>query len=167
MTFIQTERIEDLEAELHAVAVHAVGLEPVLQKITDKILARERRLFETRGASSGVYWAPLKATTILRKQGSTFKHGRSGSESIPYPERPLWRFGDLVKSLSERGNQYQRLHVDDETIHLSTTHPAAGFHATGTSRMPRRPPLIIAAKHAHEYDQMISDFIFSEGDYAR
>lgn len=167
MTFIRTERIEGLEAELHAIAVNAVGLEPVLQKVTDKILVRERRLFETRGASSGVYWAPLKATTILRKSGSTFKRKRGGSESIPFPSRPLWRFGDLVKSLSERGNKDQRLHVDDEHIRLSTVHEAAGFHASGTSRMPARPPLVIAAKHAHEYDQMISDFIFGEGDYAR
>jgi hypothetical protein len=164
---IPHERIEDFQVHLDTTAERADHLEPVLQKIVDKILERELRLFETHGASSGVYWAPLKATTILRKQGSTFKRKRTTIEEnrpIPFPSRPLWRYGDLVASLSQRGHPQQRLHVDDSGFELSTTHRSAPFHARGTSRMVARPPLIIPAKHAAEYDQMIFDFIFGNED---
>lgn len=150
----------------------AIDLEPALQKIVDKVLIRERRLFETRGASSGVYWVPLRATTILRKKGFTAKHRSAtrrratpaGAERpVPFPDRPLWRFGDLMRSLSERHAPYQTLRVDRDSFELGTTHPAAAYHTTGTSRMPARPPLIIPAKHANEYIQDLEDFIFGAG----
>jgi hypothetical protein len=168
---VPTERIEDFAYTIEVFGERAEHMHPVLEEITDKILARERRMFETHGASSGVYWAPLKATTIIRKGGGTAKRksgrisaigGQPGFEGIPFPERPLWRYGDLMRSLSERGAEYQHLRVDDEGIDLRSDHPAAEFHTTGTRRMPARPPLVIPVKHAHEYIGMLNDFIFGE-----
>jgi len=147
---VPTERIEDFGYQLHVFGERAEELEPVLQRITDKILHRERRMFETRGATSGVYWAPLRASTVERKAG------------FANPSSPLRRTDELMKSLSERHARYQILSVDDLGIELITTHPAAGFHASGTKNMPRRPPLIIPAKHAREYTKDINDFIFGE-----
>jgi hypothetical protein len=106
-------------------------------------------MFETGGASSGVLWAPLRKSTIERKKG------------LPYPTRPLWALGDLMRSLSVRHAKYQNLDVTDDSIELETTHPAAIYHAEGRG-VPRRPPLIIPKKHADEYVGMINDFIFGE-----
>jgi hypothetical protein len=172
MPFIVPERrIEDMAYHIEVFGERAEHLKPVLEDITDKILERERHMFETHGASSGVYWAPLKATTILRKGGGTAKRrggritstgGAPAFEAIPFPERPLWRFGELMLSLSERGAKYQHLTVDDEGIDLRTDHPSASYHTTGTRRMPARPPLVIPKKHAEEYTKDINDFIFGE-----
>jgi len=128
----------------------------VLEDITDKILYREGRMFQTRGATSGVYWSPLRGSTIRRKT-------QAGDQLV---RSPLIASGDLMKSLSVRHAKYQRLSVDDKGIDFGTTHPAAGYHESGTRHMPRRPPLIIPAKHAHEYIGMLNDFIYGEGNYA-
>jgi hypothetical protein len=153
---VPTERIEDFAYHLEVFGDKAEVLKPVLEDITDKILERERRMFETRGATSGVYWSPLRGSTVRRKQ-------RAGD---PLVRSPLIATGALMRSLSVRHAKYQRLSVDDKGIELGTSHPAAGYHETGTRYMPRRPPLIIPAKHAHEYIGMLNDFIFGEGNYA-
>lgn len=148
-------RIEDFQYELLATGSRAKHLHPIMEEIVDKVLDRERRLFETRGASSGVYWSPLRASTIKRKQ------------RLPYvedPFAPLRRKDELSESLSERGAEFQELEVTDEGFSLSTSHPSAGYHATGTSNMPARPPLIIPKKHAQEYMKMIKDFVFGGED---
>jgi hypothetical protein len=149
---VPSERIEDFEAELEVIGERSQHLEPVLQDIVDKILERNRRMYETRGATSGVYWTPLRGSTITRKQNLGVSH----------PFDPLRRFNDLMKSLSVRGAEHQELDVDDDGIRLASTHPAAGYHASGTRKMPRRPPMVIAAKHAHEYVGDLNDFIFGE-----
>lgn len=163
---VPQERVEDVSYYIETAGERATELKPVLENILNKILDRERRLFETRGASGGVYWAPLKATTILRKRGGTFKRPGRGSGStsdkrpIPYPDRPLWRYGDLMRSLSERGAPNQIIRVDDDGLLLQSRHDSAAFHTTGTSRMPARPPLVIAKRHAQEYTKDLNDFIF-------
>lgn len=146
-------RIEDFQYELVAMGDRAIALHPVMDRIADKILEREARMFETRGASSGVYWAPLRATTVRRK---------SAMPGVVDPFAPLRRTDKLMESLSKRGAEYQDLQIDDESVYLGTSHPAAEFHADGTRNMPARPPLIIPAKHANEYMGMIQRYVFEE-----
>lgn len=153
---VPTERIEDFAYHLEVFGDRAEVMKPVLEDITDKILYREGRMFQTRGATSGVYWSPIRGSTIRRKT-------QAGD---PLVRSPLIASGELMRSLSVRNAKYQRLSVDDKGIELSTSHPAAGFHESGTRHMPRRPPLIIPAKHAHEYIGMLNDFIYGEGNYA-
>lgn len=162
MLEFESARIEGFATHINYVGDRALNPVPVFEEIVDKILVRERRMFETRGASSGVYWSPLAPSTIARKQGTTFHHKRGGSEAIPYPERPLWRYGNLMRSLSERGAPHQILHVDRRGIEFGSSHEAAAKHARGTEYMPARPPLIIPKKHAHEYIGMLNKFIFGE-----
>jgi hypothetical protein len=149
---VPTERIEDFEYHLEVMGERAEHMEPVLQDITDKILERNRRAFETRGATTGEYWAPLRGKTVERKQNL----------GVAHPFDPLRRHDKLMDSLSIRDAEFQELDVDDDSIRLSTTHPAAGYHASGTSKMPRRPPMVIPAKHAQEYIGDINDFLFGE-----
>ena len=148
------QRIEDFQYELRAIGRRAVNLYPVMDKIADKLLFREGRMFETRGATSGVYWSPLKKSTVERKT-------RAG---VADPFAPLRRSDKLMKSLSVRGAEYQVLEIDDDSVYLSTELPYAEIHAAGNlPRMPARPPLIVPKSHAHEYIKMIRDDIF-EGD---
>src|SRR4051794_38640541 len=110
---VPKQRIEDFQYQIQVFGDRAEEMEPVLQRIADKILARERRLFETRGASGGRYWRPLKATTVERKIPGGY----------PYPMDPLRRSLRMEKSLSQRGARDQILDIDDEGIHLATTVP--------------------------------------------
>lgn len=145
-------RIEDFQYELVASGDKAKHLHPIMSEIAQKIMYRERRLFETRGATSGVYWAPLKNTTIRRKT----KLG------VPDPFAPLRRKDELMESLSVEGAEYQELEITDESVYLASSHPSAEAHAFGTKWMPARPPLIIPKKHVQEYVKMIQDFVFEE-----
>lgn len=147
---VPTQRIEDFVYGIQVTGDRAVDMEPALQGIMDKLLARERRMFETRGASSGRYWAPLKGATVKTKI-------REGSA---HPFDPLRDSDSLMESLSRRGAPLQILDVSEEGLTLGTTHKAAQFHQEGTSKMPARPPLIVPAKHAHEYIGDLNDFLF-------
>lgn len=143
------KRIEDFQYELRAMGMRAVDLFPVMDEIVDMVLDRNRRAFETRGATTGTYWAPLKASTIRRK----IKAG------VADPFAPLRREDKLMESLSEREAEYQVLDVDDDGFYLATEHPSAPFHVDGTANMPARPPFVIPKSHAQEYMRMILDYV--------
>lgn len=153
MFHVPEERGENLVYYLETTGERSNELKTVMERVLDKIMFRERRMFETRGATSGVYWAPLRGTTVKRKE----KLG------VPRPLDPLRRFGPLENSLTVRGADNQIAHVDDDGLMLATTLEYAAYHVTGTGRMPARPPLVVPAKHAREYTGMIEDFIFNIG----
>jgi len=150
LDFDPEHRIEDFAIRVDAMGERSEHLSPVLWDIVHKIMNREARMFETRGASSGVYWSPLKSSTRKRKAGS------------PFPLRPLWREGLLRDSLSVQGAEYQILDVDDDGFTFGTSHPAAEYHVTGTRHMPPRPPLIIPKKHAREYIKDVAEYVFED-----
>lgn len=154
MEFDPTKRIEDFILTVQGYADRADDLSPVFNDvIIPKIMQRERRMFETRGATSGVYWSPLKKATVERKKRDT---------SIHDPFAPLRETDSLMKSLSERDARYQILEVDADGFTFGTSHPAAGFHMSGTTHMAKRPPLIIPKSHAQEYIGDINEFIFRQ-----
>jgi len=155
MPFIVPEdRIEDFQYQINSTGERAEHARPVLEEIMDKILERNADAFATRGATTGRYWAPLRASTIKRKENYPQLFWSAGD--------PLVRGGALYQSLSFRDADHQILEVDDDSLYLATTLDYAALHVTGTSRMPSRPPMTIAAKHAREYVGMLNDFIFGE-----
>jgi len=155
LIFDPAKRTEDMVVELTAYGERATHLEPVLYDIADKMMIAELRMFETRGATSGRYWSPLRGTTVKIKT----KLG------VPHIMDPLRRRGDLEESLTVEGAEYQILNVDDSRLEFGTEHPAAGYHTTGTKWMAARPPLIVTKKAAREYIEDIKDFVFGEGEY--
>lgn len=150
------ERTEGLAHHIETSGERAEELEPVLWRILDKIMDREKRMFETRGATSGVYWAPLRGTTVKRKSAM----------GMPHVLDPLRGLGTLEESLTKYPAPNQIVQVDNRGFLFASTVQSAAYHATGTSRMPARPPLIIPAKHAQEYIGMLNDFIFEIDDDA-
>jgi phage gpG-like protein len=157
LSFDPARRTEDMAVQLTAYGSRAVELEPVLEDIAELMMIAEMRIFETRGASSGRYWSPLRGTTIAVKK-------RMNLAGSPYD--PLIREGGLRESLTVEGAPYQVLEIDDNSLHFGTTHPSAQYHAEGTSYMPARPPLIVTKKAANEYIKRIKDFVFMEGEYS-
>lgn len=148
-------RVEDFAFQLDVFGERATEAKPVIKQIVDKVLYRNRRGFETRGATTGTYWAPLTANTVERKK-------RQSHTADPFA--PLRDTDALMKSLSERGASFQELDESDDGFTLASKLGYSGYHAGGTSKMPARPPMVIAKKHAHEYIGMINDFIYGNDD---
>lgn len=152
-------RLDALVFEVEAMAERADDMSPVFEVIVDKIMQRNRRGFESRGATTGKYWAPLRNNTIASKRAHSFLH----------PDSPLRATDDLMRSLSEPGAPGQILEINDSDFTFGTTIPYADFHQTGfthhkTGRhVPARPPMTIAKKHMQEYIKDIRDWVF-EGE---
>lgn len=94
-----------------------------------RVAAREQ--FDTHGAASGG-WAALKAATLEQKR----RHG--------YPPDILHATGALERSLVSKFDprHVERLSGDSLTFGSAVTY--GRFHATGTRKMPRRPPLALS-----------------------
>jgi|SRR5580765_1525354 len=147
------DRSEGLEYEIFQIGDRADHLKPVFEHIVVKIMNREKRMFESRGATSGTYWTPLREKTVKEKR----------RELAPFPERPLWRTGKLMRSLTERGAEGQILQISDDTFRFGTKINYAAFHESGNKNMAARPPLVIPKKHAQEYIDDIERYVF-EGE---
>jgi phage gpG-like protein len=150
-------RLEDLAFYLEVSGQASLNLKPVMDEVRDLVLARNKRAYMTKGATTGRYWAPLRETTRRRKE----RH---------WPQWqlfPLIRTESMMDSLTRRQAPHQILRTDDSSFYLASTVDYASYHVTGTTNMPARPPMTVPKKHANEYIDKISDFIFGEGDYAR
>ena len=86
-----------------------------------------REQFDSRGAAGASgRWSPLAASTLRRKalEGRGFQI--------------LERTGSLRAAFTRPGSLYQIIERTDDKIVFRTSHPAAGFHQSGTRRMPQR-----------------------------
>lgn len=147
-------RLEDIEFQILNMAEHAEHLEPVFGVIAEKIMFRNKRGFETRGATTGKYWSPLKNSTIRSKSASGFLN----------PESPLRAEDILMDSLSIPHASHQILIVTDDQLDIGTTVEYATYHVTGFQRgqthVPARPPMTIARSHMVEYIRDIRNWVF-------
>lgn len=150
-------RLEEIEFGIENMAAHAEHLKPVFNVIATKIMNRNKRAFETRGATTGKYWSPLKNSTIKSKRASGFLN----------PESPLRATDVLMDSLSVRGAAHQILRITDDELAIGTSVDYAGFHLTGFmakgTHVPARPPMTIARSHMAEYIKDIRKWVF-EGE---
>jgi len=114
-----------IEADLLKVGMRSEALEPVWESLHEDLLAIERLQFESEGehCESGK-WSPLSKKTrkpadaagILRSTDALFESlAETGPGHIWAAGRTGWLFGSNV--------------------------PYGHFHASGTSRMPKRPPI--------------------------
>lgn len=112
---------KEVEHDLLGLSARAIEPRPVLTLIAEQLRGIERELFETEGKGT---WAPLASSTVARK----------GNDKILVDQ------GDLMDSLTESGGDNFAIIQRNELI-FGTSDPKAGFHRTGTSRMPARDPL--------------------------
>lgn len=104
-----------------------------LEAIADFLRAAEMRQFDTQGGNSGG-WAPLKQATIDEKV-------RNGLDP-----RILRATERLRMSLIDK---FDADHIEEPlsptSLRFGSRVPYGIFHQTGTSRMPKRPPLELSA----------------------
>lgn len=101
-------------------------LTPAWTQIADDVQADFALNMATEGGLFAGGWAPLKPNTIADRV-------RKGYGAGPI----LWRTGELAHSLSgDSGYAVKEVRPDGVTV--GTSLPYAGYHQTGTKKMPMR-----------------------------
>lgn len=107
----------------------------------------ERQSFASQTAANGEAWAPLKPATIRRK----------GHDRI------LMETGRLGVSLTQRGHSDAVVEIVDEPgqggFARGTSVEYAGFHQTGTKRMPARPPVGVSEEYCDGFAERAADYL--------
>lgn len=164
---VEISGVRQLNRALGVVASAVKDLRPVWEDIYEDFLRRERTLFARQGnvgspsrevgATSGVWgpWAPLNPEYAARKR------------AMGYGSRILVRTGRLRDSLTQRGHVDAVFSASPKSMALGTGTPYAGYHQTGTSRMPRREPLRISEAQSRAWVRMIQLFLIESGQFER
>ncbi len=103
-----------------------------LQDLATMLRAITERQFDTEGANSGG-WTPLAASTVAYKA----RHGLD--------PHILQATGRLKDALTRKFDPEHTETLSADSLRFGTTVPYGIFHQTGTSRMPKRPPLALTA----------------------
>ena len=115
-------------------------------KIRDDFLDEVGESFASRGRSTGTAWAPLSPAYAAWKNSA-------------YPGRPLLVLTGRMKesfSASSRDLIYNRKQKNYKMLTLGTRVPYAGYHQSGTSKMPRRPLFVVKQQIANRWGKYLS-----------
>lgn len=106
----------------------------------------EREAFDSEGASSGSgQWAEL-SPRYARLKART------------YPGRPILEAtGSLRRSLTTATGRGARVFLTEQEVSIGTEIPYAGYHQTGTRRMPARPPVALTTAQEAEIARAMTD----------
>lgn len=102
-------------------------LRPANHAIHDLLLEEFRRNFDSEGQYASGGWAALAPSTVEQKQRLGLDNGI------------LKRSEAFYRSMTEKGDPNQRVVIGRRKFEMDTKLDYAGFHQTGTSRMPARP----------------------------
>jgi hypothetical protein len=126
------------------------GLRPILEKIGDRMLDDEQRLFDSSGRTAGRPWRPLEKSTRLRKERARY----------PFPSKPNIATTHEMISLTRKNSPDNIFRVTDIYVIIGSSAPAVGFQQTGTISMPARPPLMFSRLQQDYYYKLMTDFVF-------
>jgi len=159
--------VKQLNRGLGVMASAVKDLRPVWEDIYDDLLKRERAVFaqegkafsKTRemGEGAGAWgpWEPLNEDYAKRKLAQG------------YGSKILVRTGRLKESLTQRGGADAVFEVSLQAISMGTKVPYAGYHQTGTRRMPVREPLRISEVQARHWTRLVHKFLIESGQFER
>ena len=91
----------------------------ILGRMGEELIDHEEELFASEGHGE---WPALDPMTVAAKGSG----------------RLLVDTGQLLADLTSNS----AIRIEDDSVEVSTSHPAAGYLRSGTSRMPRRDPVL-------------------------
>lgn len=167
--FVVTVEDQALLAELRAAIARGADPRPALEAVADDFAGMERRLFESQGASGGVFWRPLSQEWAARKaerglpagilRGSTGRLQRSLVAAKGHPR-------GSKRVITRRG------------VTMGSTHPLAHLHQQGTGvryvrtwrgkplakprsagSLPARPVVTVTAADRRRWHGLMSDYL--------
>jgi phage gpG-like protein len=117
---------------------------PALGAIADDFRVMIAQQFATEGRAEGTPWAELTASTLRRRRASA---------SI------LYETGALLRSLTEPGAAGHVEELEGYSLTLGSQLPYAGYHQSGTRRMPARPIIVLSGTRAERWTEMVRSAI--------
>lgn len=130
---IETFGHEEFSATLLRFEDRADDMRPFLAAVADDFYDLMRQQFAAEGATLTGRWAPLSP------RYAAYKARR-------YPGKTILRRTDaLYESLTGPVASESVFRLGADEVLMATSHVAARFHQTGTSRMPARPPVRLRA----------------------
>ena len=140
------------------------NLRPVWDDVYDDFLDREEDVFDSEGGSGskpremggGAWggWAPLSPSYAAQKAAEGFGN------------RILVRTGRLKASLTSRGAG-SVFRSDAKSMAVGTSVPYAGYHQTGTRKMPKREPIRVSEAAVRHWTRLIQKFVLESGQFQR
>lgn len=129
MLFVRVNGIQDLVNNLESIAKGFKDFKPVFEKIADDFRKTQSAVFRSEGSYEGrSKWVALSPEYRLQK-------------AKLYGGKPILQAtGALKTSFTKKGGNHISQISNDRMI-LGSRDPKGGYHQSGTSRMPARPPL--------------------------
>lgn len=112
----------------------------------------------------------------IEPQQFSTEGGESGGWASLSPEYEAWksrhysgstilvRTGALRSSLAGKAGSITR--INKWSAELGTSVPYAGYHQSGTSKMPKRPPIDLSQASRHQWVQIVHKFLSEARDSA-
>jgi phage gpG-like protein len=139
-----------LKRKLMRIGDRAVNARPAFEAIGQLLFDLEREQFSSEGGRASGGWAALADSTV-----------RSRGSSGPI----LKSSGALEASLTGRGGD-NTFRASDEFLLFGSSVDYAGFHQTGTSRMPQRRPLELTESDRRGVVKILQEFVLGGGEGA-
>ena len=154
---------ELLGEKLDLFATSARGFTEPLRKIGMKIQARVAGEFASQGTIVYGPWAPLSEPYGSWKEqhapGTPILVGirplRKGTREHPTRPQTYTRSGRMRLEMLDPA----AVHVDPVRMLYTPESNIAGFHQTGTERMPARPMIALAPYVLHEFDREFVSYL--------
>lgn len=137
-----------VKRKLLRIGDRAIHAKPAFEAIATVLMGIERAQFESEGRRSSGGWDELAPSTIEAKGDS----------------RILFESGALMASLSEDGDENMTNQATDDFLLFGSKLGYAGYHQTGTSRMPQRRPLELRETDRVGITKILQTHILGDGD---
>lgn len=169
--------------QIHAEAVEDLG--GAFDLMDADFLETQTGQFKSRGVQGGgLRWVPLSPEYALRKavrlgvlpkgRGRLSLRGARGSRQSPFAAlrrvvglqtrlADLVLSGRLKKSLTERGGEHIYAATNLRAV-FGTAVPWAGWHQSGTKKMPRRRPIEFTARDKRRWVRILQRWLHDEFD---
>jgi phage gpG-like protein len=123
------------------------NMTPVYKAWAKDFARFERELFDSQGASGGVPWAPLAASTLLKK----IKAGQNPA---------ILRVTDaLMNSLTRFPAPGGFRRTGKDQFQIGTLDKKAVYHQQGTRNMPARPVVVFTTQDKVHWAEMLEQYI--------
>lgn len=132
---------------------------PAWEQVGNKLLNDFAANFSQEGGFFGGFskWPALRPSTVADR----LRHGYSGAHPI------LQRTGELHWSATLKGASDNVFQVGTNSLVVGSANPYAGFHQTGTRRMPARPIVGVGWQQTSQIVDILNQYVTAQARAAQ
>ena len=145
MTFEGSLNSENVDRALENFQASLADNSEALAAVADDLRRMMAEQFATEGAAAGTTWAPRATSTLCKP--------------LPHRSGILNLTGALLGSRTDPGAAGHVEQIDSAQLLFGSALPYAGFHQTGTRRMPARPIIVLAGDATARWLEIVRNSI--------